>query len=229
MLFAAIAPLGEMMGNSRDYYPRYARYPTIVRPPLYPAREIGQSPLFPNRSRLRRNGQVRAAAIFCHSAFLGNKSASAETLRPGTRCYRAIDHRIMRRAMKQLAIVIMAMLAAFSAGRVGAQSADLTKLECEVLESSGPPTSSTKPLAAIRYVIVRHKNSDDRERLSAWLQTHSGAEVAFAAADGRPHRGVLRRLRMCFGRGLLIFAEPVDLKERETIVIEFSPRRQTQP
>ena len=122
----------------------------------------------------------------------------------------------------------MAMLAAFSAGRVGAQSADLTKLECEVLETSGPSTSSTKPLAAIRYVIVRHKNSDDRERLSAWLRTHSGAEVTFSAADGRPHRGVLRRLRMCFGRGLLIFTDPVNLKEGETIIIDSSSGGLTQ-
>lgn len=124
--------------------------------------------------------------------------------------------------MKQLAIVIIAMLAALSSERVGKQSVELTKLQCEVLEISAPSTSTTKPLAAIRYVIVRHKNSDDRERFSAWLRTHSGADVTFAAADGRPHHGVLRRLRMCFGRGLLIFVDPVNLKEGETIVIDFS-------
>ena len=125
--------------------------------------------------------------------------------------------------MKQLPIFIIAILAVVSSGRVWGQSAELTKLQCQVLEISGPLTTSTKALAAIRYAIVRHKNSDDRERLSTWLRTHSGAEVTFAAADGRPHRGVLRRLRMCFGRGLLIFTDPVNLKEGETIVIDFSP------
>jgi hypothetical protein len=128
--------------------------------------------------------------------------------------------------MKQLATAIMAMLAALSSARGGAQSGELTKLECEVLEISGPSTSSAEPLAAIHYAIVRHKNADDRERFSAWLRTHSGTEVAFAAADGHAHRGVLRRLRMCFGRGLLIFAEPVQLEEGKTIVIDFSSRYQ---
>jgi hypothetical protein len=131
--------------------------------------------------------------------------------------------------MKQLAIFITAMLAAASSGRIGRQNAELTRLECKVLEISGPSAPSTNPLAAVRYVIVRHKNPDDRERLSAWLRMHSGAEVTFAAADGRPHRGVLRRLRMCFGRGLLIFADPVNLKEGETIVIDLSSGGTIQP
>jgi hypothetical protein len=124
--------------------------------------------------------------------------------------------------MKQLAIVVVAMLAANSSEQVREQRVELTKLQCEVLEISGPSMATAKPLAVIRYVIVRQKNSDDRDRFSAWLRTRSGAEVTFEAADGRPHRGVLRRLRMCFGRGLLIFTDPVGLKEGETIVIDFS-------
>jgi hypothetical protein len=131
--------------------------------------------------------------------------------------------------MKRPAVFILVMLAALSSGRARAQSAELKKLECEVLEISGPSASSAKPLAAIGYAIVRQKNPDDRDRLSAWLRTHSGAEVTFATPDGHDHQGVLRRLRMCFGRGLLLFADPVTLKEGETIVIDFSPRRQVPP
>lgn len=128
--------------------------------------------------------------------------------------------------MTKLSMIILTLLTAFSSPRFLNQGAMLAKLECQVLEVSGPSTAASRPLAAIGYAILRHKNSDDRERLSAWLRAHSGTEITFAAADGHPHRGVLRRLRMCFGRGLLIFVDPVKLKEGQTIVIDFSSRGQ---
>ncbi len=122
--------------------------------------------------------------------------------------------------MKQLAIVVLTFLA--SSFRLGAQSAEPSSLECEVLETSAPPAPSAKALTAIRYVIVRQRRPEDRDKLSGWLRIHSGTEVTFAVADGRPHHGVLWRLRMCFGRGLLIFSDRVTPREKETIIIYFS-------
>ncbi len=126
--------------------------------------------------------------------------------------------------MKLPLVLVMVILASLAFGQTRAGGAKLIKLECEVLEISCPAAASTEPLAAIRYALVRQRNPDDSGRLSQWLRTRSGAEVTFTAADGRLHRGILRRLRMCFGRGLLVFAEPVDVKEGETIMIDFSGR-----
>ena len=94
------------------------------------------------------------------------------------------------------------------------------KLECQVLEVSGAYGGNLKELASIHYAIVRHKNPADRQRLSAWLKTHSGSEVSFTASDGRSHRGVLRRLKMCFGRGLLVFTDQAEIREGETLKVE---------
>ena len=99
-------------------------------------------------------------------------------------------------------------------------------ISCEVLEVSDEyrgeagARAGAKELSPIRYLIIRHKNAADRSRFSEWLHNESGSVVMFTISDGTRRRGVLRRLRMCFGRGLLIFAGAVTLKERDTIVVE---------
>ncbi len=124
--------------------------------------------------------------------------------------------------MGKYAIVVFIELASLSAGTAQAQSPNTTRIECEVLEVSDQYRGNRKELAATGYALVRHKNPADRQRMSRWLRTESGAEVVFTVSDGIQRHGVLRRVRMCFGRGLLLFAEPVKLKDRETLVIDLS-------
>ncbi len=81
----------------------------------------------------------------------------------------------------------------------------------------GAPGSS---LASVRYAILRHKHSVDRPSLSGWLRTHQYAMVNFVTKDGMPHQGILTRLKHCFGRGLLLYTDPVDLKEKGVIQLE---------
>jgi hypothetical protein len=94
---------------------------------------------------------------------------------------------------------------------------DTPALEAEVLEASQavmlPGTSQDR----IRYLILHHKHQADRERLSAWLHRHGGAEVVFETTDGTTHAAVLQRLKHCFGRGLLLYADAVELKEKAVI------------
>lgn len=123
---------------------------------------------------------------------------------------------------KQTTLALIAFVS-LSVGQLHAQTQSPMRVECEVLEVSNPYRGDLKELAAIGYAIVRHKNPADRKWFSEWLRTESGADVIFTAADGSPHQGVLRRLRMCFGRGLLVFTEPVKLKEGEALIIDFHP------
>lgn len=114
---------------------------------------------------------------------------------------------------------------------IKAQVIDKRTITCEVLEVPGDyrgdvkQLGDRKELSAINYLIIRHQRAEDRSRLSAWLRSESGAVLTFTTGDGVRHRGVLRRLKMCFGRGLLVFIGPVNVKERDSIVVELQPLR----
>jgi hypothetical protein len=93
---------------------------------------------------------------------------------------------------------------------------DRITLPCEVMESSDALKSSISKLDGVRYLLLHHANSADRETLSAWLTKHSGAEVTFVF-KGEKHTAVLCRLAHCFGRGLLIYTADVQPVKRDII------------
>jgi hypothetical protein len=101
---------------------------------------------------------------------------------------------------------------------------DKITLPCEVMESSDALKSSIAKLNGVRYLLLHHANSADRETLSKWLRDHSGAEVTFAF-KGEQHKGILCRLAYCFGRGLLIYTGDVQPVKRDIIdvVLPISP------
>ena len=93
---------------------------------------------------------------------------------------------------------------------------DKIKLPCEVMESSDALKSSVGKLNGIRYILLHHANSADRETLSKWLKAHSGTEVRFIF-EGKEYKGILCRLAHCFGRGLLIYTADVRPIKRDII------------
>jgi hypothetical protein len=101
-------------------------------------------------------------------------------------------------------------------------SQDRITLPCEVMESSDALKSSIANLNGVRYLLLHHANSADRETLSEWLTDHSGVEVTFAF-KGESHKGILCRLANCFGRGLLIYTADVQPVKRDIIDV-FLPR-----
>ncbi len=93
---------------------------------------------------------------------------------------------------------------------------DKIKLPCEVMESSEALKSSVGKLNGVRYILLHHANSADRETLSKWLKAHSGAEVKFTFQH-KEYKGILCRLAHCFGRGLLIYTADVRPVKRDII------------
>ena len=89
-------------------------------------------------------------------------------------------------------------------------------LPCEVLEVSPHFQIDSSALKPIHYLLIHHANASDRVRLSKWLKTNSGSQVTFLIKD-KKYKGVLCRMAHCFGRGLLIFAEPVEVKPRDIV------------
>jgi hypothetical protein len=92
------------------------------------------------------------------------------------------------------------------------------KIPCEVMEVSEPFTSSISQLSGIRYILLHHAHSEDRETLSRWLRTYSGTEVEFIV-NHREYKGILFRLAHCFGRGLLIYAGDGGVEKRDVIEV----------
>lgn len=96
-------------------------------------------------------------------------------------------------------------------------------LEAEVLEAS--QVVDVPGAARIHYLLLHHKHQTDQARLSDWLRRHGGSQVSFQTADGSTHRAVLQRLKHCFGRGLLLYSDAVDLKEKEAIQVTLDARQ----
>lgn len=96
-------------------------------------------------------------------------------------------------------------------------------LEAEVLEAS--QVVDVPGAAQIRYLLLHHKHQKDQARLSNWLRRYGGAQMSFQTADGTAHPAVLQRLKHCFGRGLLLYSDAVDLKEKDVIQVTLNARQ----
>ena len=99
-----------------------------------------------------------------------------------------------------------------------AMAEDPIRMPCEVMEVSPAFQTQFSRLKDIHYLIIHHANAADRTTLSTWLKAHSGAEVIFVVNEKR-YRGVLCRMAHCFGRGLLIYTDPVKVSRRDIIEV----------
>ena len=91
-------------------------------------------------------------------------------------------------------------------------------VEAEVMEGS---SDIELPGAThVRYAILHHKHQKDQASLAQWLRHHKDAHVSFQTRDGTSHPAVLQRLKDCFGRGLLLYADPVQLGTKDTIRLQ---------
>ena len=92
-------------------------------------------------------------------------------------------------------------------------------IPCEIIEVSCAP--KTEFASSVHYIIIHHKNDKDRPRLSQLLKAHGGEQVLFETNDGLRHKGVLRRLNSCFGRGIVIYLDNIKLEKKDIINVYF--------
>lgn len=100
-----------------------------------------------------------------------------------------------------------------------AQSQELI-LDAEVMEGSSAIELPGIAPKQVRYAIVHHKQQKDQARIAAWLRNHGGARVSFQTGDGKVHPAILQRLKDCFGRGLLLYTDPVRLQAKAVIRLQ---------
>ena len=68
-------------------------------------------------------------------------------------------------------------------------------------------------------VLVHHAEPAARDQFARWLQTHSKSAVRIGLNDGTEVPATMFRVRMCFGRGLILFQRQVQVREREFLGI----------
>lgn len=83
-------------------------------------------------------------------------------------------------------------------------------IEAEVIEvfsrSDGPSA-----------FLVHHASESGRNAFGEWLRAHDGARVSCRLQDGSTVDARIFRVRMCFGRGLILTRAPVAIRAKDVI------------
>jgi len=68
-------------------------------------------------------------------------------------------------------------------------------------------------------VLVRHAEPATRELFAQWLQTNPRSSIRIRDHAGSEFPGSIFRVRMCFGRGLIILQKPAPIRERDVLTL----------
>jgi hypothetical protein len=69
-------------------------------------------------------------------------------------------------------------------------------------------------------VLVHHAEPSARQQFAKWLQTRSGSVIRVRTSGADEVSARIFRVRMCFGRGLILLDTPIHVQERDVITIE---------
>jgi len=88
----------------------------------------------------------------------------------------------------------------------------LTSVEVEVMEvfavSDGPCA-----------FLVHHASKSARDAFGEWLRANDGARIVCRLRDGTTVDGGIFRVKMCFGRGLVLTRAPVAIRPKDVVRI----------
>ena len=68
-------------------------------------------------------------------------------------------------------------------------------------------------------VLVHHASESGRSAFAEWLRTNSGRRIVCRLHSGAAVDGRIFRVRMCFGRGLILARAPVAIRPDEVLMI----------
>jgi len=85
-------------------------------------------------------------------------------------------------------------------------------LSAEVLEAFEEGNGSL-------VVLVHHADPATRGAFAEWLQSHPRSSVHVRTRTGEEAAGKMFRVRMCFGRGLILLEKPLQVRERDVLTI----------
>jgi hypothetical protein len=85
-------------------------------------------------------------------------------------------------------------------------------LQAAVLETFGNGNST-------RAILVHHADPAKREVFGNWMRNHLQSTVRIRAQTGDEETAVIFRVRSCFGRGLILLDRPMQVRERDILMI----------
>jgi len=100
----------------------------------------------------------------------------------------------------------------FLSGLLFAGPRRVASLEVEVLETLGLDEKSVA-------IVVHHSDPKSREQFAKWLQSNPKTTVHVRTNNGFVTPASIFRVRMCFGRGLILFSQPIQVRERDLLTI----------
>jgi len=68
-------------------------------------------------------------------------------------------------------------------------------------------------------VLVHHADPAERNTFALWLRSQANTVIRVRFPDGDERSGSIFWVRMCFGRGLLIFGVPVRIRGGDVLTI----------
>ena len=71
----------------------------------------------------------------------------------------------------------------------------------------------------VSAVLVNHADPAERDPFAQWLQAHPRSVVQIRNKAGEQTAATMFRVRMCFGRGLLLVNQPITVREGDVLTI----------
>lgn len=71
-------------------------------------------------------------------------------------------------------------------------------------------------------LLVHQAEAETRDVFAQWLQAHPNARVQIRRQDGQEVAATIFRVRMCFGRGLIVLQSALPVREREILTMTFN-------
>ena len=73
-------------------------------------------------------------------------------------------------------------------------------------------------------VLVHQDDPAGRDSFAAWLQSNPRSTVRVRTFDGEESSGKLFRVRLCFGRGLILLDKSLNVREQESLkIVDWKP------
>jgi hypothetical protein len=71
----------------------------------------------------------------------------------------------------------------------------------------------------VSAILVNHAEPAEREQFAHWLQTHPRSSVRIRSKTEPDAEATIFRVRMCFGRGLILLSKPIKIREADVLTI----------
>jgi hypothetical protein len=68
-------------------------------------------------------------------------------------------------------------------------------------------------------LLAHHISQATRNTFGEWLRAHDGAYITCRLRDGTSVRAQIFRVKMCFGRGLILTPTPASIRVKDVLIV----------